>query len=338
MQLSPSQCADLCQRFAADVVAWEERLCASGKSEEVQQALTTLLDNLLAQLSTSGLPLPEQRALSSQLWEKSKSLLSRGELQTHARLKPRGYAGDFELLSKICNHYQAPDLIGSCFDAYFQAQAAPAAVRGRIELVMHWATKHLQTYAAETSSILPHLVSIGCGSGQDLLDAAMAAPSEVLPQTSFTLLDLDPAATEFAADAFSKTFAQKNLPAPSKLVCQQANLVRLGKRKDLKQLLTSATQIYCTGIFDYLADDVAQDLLACFWDQLAPGGQFFVFNFAPHNPTRAYMEWIGDWYLIYRTAEELRSLALRAGIPAECLSEGSEPQGIDLYLCATKPA
>lgn len=337
MQLSPSQCAELCQHFAGNLQSWQNRTLASGDPAACQQTLNDLLDDLLSKLAISGLPLPEQRALSSQLWEQSKQTLVLGELQAHARNKPRGYAGDFELLSKICNHYRSTSPIGQFFDAYFQAQAAPAAVRGRIELVTRWAISHLKDFACNSSLPAPHLVSIGCGAGEDLLNACQAVSPSILPQTSLTLLDLDPAAVEFASQAFASQFAQRNLPALSRFHCQQANLVRLAKRKDLKQLLTSATQIYCTGIFDYLADDVAQDLLACFWEQLAPGGSLYVFNFAPHNPTRAYMEWIGDWYLIYRTESDLQKLALNAGIPVSAITHGSEPQGIDLFISATKP-
>jgi len=28
--------------------------------------------------------------------------------------------------------------------------------------------------------------------------------------------------------------------------------------------------------------------------------EMIVFNFAPSNPSRAYMEWLGNWYLTYR--------------------------------------
>jgi hypothetical protein len=59
-------------------------------------------------------------------------------------------------------------------------------------------------------------------------------------------------------------------------------------------------------------------------------------NFAPHCPTRAYMEWIGNWYLIYRTAADLEALAERAGIPASCRTIGAERLGMDLFLCARR--
>jgi len=76
-------------------------------------------------------------------------------------------------------------------------------------------------------------------------------------------------------------------------------------------------------------------MLAEFWRQLAPGGTAFVFNFAD-NATRAYMEWFGNWYLIYRNREELSSLAVAANISNWSL--GVEPLGIALYLALHKQA
>ena len=94
--------------------------------------------------------------------------------------------------------------------------------------------------------------------------------------------------------------------------------------------------VLALGLFDYLPDEPANALLRLFWQQLAPEGMLLVGNFAPHCPTRAFMEWIGNWYLIYRTAEDLARLAEQAGIPAPCVRIGAERLGIDLFLCAKK--
>jgi hypothetical protein len=60
-------------------------------------------------------------------------------------------------------------------------------------------------------------------------------------------------------------------------------------------------------------------------------------NFVPNHPTRAYMEWIGNWYLQYRSFDDMRRLAEIAGIPAECRTIGADRIGADLFLTATKP-
>ena len=94
--------------------------------------------------------------------------------------------------------------------------------------------------------------------------------------------------------------------------------------------------LICSGLFDYLPDKAATAMLRLFWERLAEGGVLLVGNFAPHNPTRAYMEWIGNWYLTYRTGSDLERLAVGAGIPPDKFSLGSEAMGVDLILIARK--
>jgi len=49
------------------------------------------------------------------------------------------------------------------------------------------------------------------------------------------------------------------------------------------------------------------------------------------------MEWIANWYLNYRTAEEFEALAREAGIPL-ARPIGSLVEGLSLCLDWTKPA
>jgi extracellular factor (EF) 3-hydroxypalmitic acid methyl ester biosynthesis protein len=105
----------------------------------------------------------------------------------------------------------------------------------------------------------------------------------------------------------------------------------------LLEQMAGADLLVCTGFFDYLEDDVAAELLKSFWQLLRPGGQALIFNFAPWNPTRAYMEWIGNWYLLYRTRADLEQLARKSGLEANHFEVTAEASGIDLLLRLTKP-
>ncbi len=87
---------------------------------------------------------------------------------------------------------------------------------------------------------------------------------------------------------------------------------------------------------DYLPDETAAAMLRFFWGRLAEGGVLLVGNFAPHNPTRACMEWIGNWYLTYRTSNDLQGLAVGAGVPQGKFSVGSEGLGVNLILTVRK--
>ena len=94
--------------------------------------------------------------------------------------------------------------------------------------------------------------------------------------------------------------------------------------------------LVCPGLFDYLDEDSAVATIEAFWNKLASGGLLLVGNFAPHNASRAYMEWIGNWYLILRDATELEGLAARAGVPPEGITVSAEATGSNLVLNAQR--
>jgi extracellular factor (EF) 3-hydroxypalmitic acid methyl ester biosynthesis protein len=165
----------------------------------------------------------------------------------------------------------------------------------------------------------------------------VARACEQLPEKSrqglrVTLLDIDDEALA-AVSARLRSFL-----LPEQMTLVRDNLFRLAQRPKLAGLLQGADLVLCTGLFDYLDDKAAALLLGEFWRQLAPRGAAYIFNFATDNPTRAYMEWIGNWYLNYRTRDDLKQLASCAGVPHACSTLGTEPLGLGLYLGLHKPA
>ena len=63
--------------------------------------VANVMNQLLSQLSATGIWGPDNRLPSSELWKRAGDVLSVGSLQLHARTKPFGYAGDFEMLARI---------------------------------------------------------------------------------------------------------------------------------------------------------------------------------------------------------------------------------------------
>ena len=56
-----------------------------------------------------------------------------------------------------------------------------------------------------------------------------------------------------------------------------------------------------------------------------------VFNFGLANTSRDYMEWIGNWYLIYRDAQKMMDLAKQAHLDDHGVSVEAEETGANLY-------
>jgi SAM-dependent methyltransferase len=217
--------------------------------------------------------------------------------------------------------------LGRLFDRYFQDQAAVEAVRARTQQIAEALVEHRLVGRSQPY----HVVSVGCGPAIDVAMAVEMLPESLRSQLQITLLDLDQAALDHAAQRLADWLA------PAQLNAIRDNLYRLADKAQAAEFLSNADFLICSGLFDYLPDEAATKLLRLFWNQLAPGGKLLVGNFVPHNPTRAYMEWIGNWYLVYRTAEAMRRLAAAAEIDPACFSIGAERLGIDLFLIAEKP-
>lgn len=290
--------------------------------EVVSRSMSDAMDELAA-LELWG---PENRLPSNELWGIVSDLLQRGDLLLHARTKPRGYAGDFEMLEKICSERLCADPLGRLLDRYFQAQHAPRAVRNRTGIV----AERIAT-GCEHSSKSFHVVSIGSGPGLDIAWGGKQLPDRARSRLYATLVDLDPHALEYARQLLTDVIL------PGQLHCARENLYRIWRHEQVPSPFPRPDLVSCTGLFDYLATEDAARLLSCLWSWLSPGGRLLVFNFAPNNPTRAFMEWIGNWYLTYRSRADLVELAERANLQKDSYQVRVEAAGINLFLDAEKP-
>ena len=279
----------------------------------------------MAALGAMGLVGEGNRLPSSELWNVAGHLLERSWLQNRARMKPRGYAGDHEMLARIYAGIVCDDPIGRPLDRYFQEQAAPRAVRNRMRMMAEWVTEAIRAGDGPVKVAI-----VGSALAVEARDALVQLSPAERGRAALTLLDLDPAAIEFARNQLEPLLSSQQLVASAE------NLFRLPDRPKMAALLAGADLLFCPGLFDYLDDAAAAAMLETFWANLAPRGRMWVFQFAPHNPTRTYMEWIGNWYLTYRTLKELKAVALAAGLPTNQTTFGAEPLGTNLFLAAQK--
>ena len=275
----------------------------------------------------------DNRPPSRELWDLAERWLVRGWLQNHARSKPRGYAGDHEMLARIYDASLCADPLGQLFDRYFQAQAAPQAVRYRMQMMADWIVETIRMRRAVSGTVAEGPVKIGIvGSafGAELREALRKLTESERHSLQAALLDLDPTALEYAREQLTGWLPKDRLSLSS------GNLFRMADRPSMAAPLAGSDLLFCPGLFDYFDDATAAKFLKCLVDQLAPGGRLIVFQFAPHNPTRAYMEWFGNWYLTYRDRDALRDLVQAAELTDVDVAYGSEPSGVDLFAQITR--
>ena len=234
--------------------------------------------------------------------------LSLSTIQGFGFLKPHGYAGDYEFIKKLYEMHMSdnPHLIR--WDKYSHAQSAPTAVRNRKQYFQQ-ILSHLESHNNNTISVL----NVASGPSRDLFEFFNTNNGTI----KFDCIEWDKDAINY-----------------SKILCAdfldniefiQANALKYqtSKRYHL---------IWSAGLFDYLDDKGFISLLKRLYSFLNNQGELVVGNFSENNPSRDYMEIVGDWYLHHRSAEKLQFLALESGIPPSDIRIGQEAEGVNLFL------
>lgn len=213
---------------------------------------------------------------------------STATMQGYARLKPHGYAGDFEIIERIYNRNLSGEGSLRKWDEFFHLADAVQAVRNRAGV--------LRGICAETSP--EAILSVGCGPGLDI--RPMVVDGGGLRRV--VMLDNDPNALKRSGANLAAGAAASGVDVG--LECRNALRWKSEERFDL---------VWSSGLFDYLADKTASFLIKRLREVLKPGGRLVIGNFGRENATRAYSEVVGDWLLIHRTPEDMVRIARDAG-------------------------
>lgn len=249
----------------------------------------------------------------------SRDLTSRnfqGTMQAQALERKYGYSGDFEVIDAIYRQQITSQPKLRRWDLFFHAQAAPVAVRNRKAYFLRLLDHH---HAMPRKGAM-HVLDVASGPARDLREWLIDHPqAEVL----FDCIDADVHAIDYARQLCG--------PFLEKIEFHHRNAMRFipSRGYDL---------VWSAGLFDYLMDRSFVFLLKSLLSVTRPGGVVVVGNFSTHNPSRDYMELLGDWSLTHRTEKELVELAREAGAGREAISVEWEPEGVNLFLHVRRPA
>ena len=247
---------------------------------------------------------------SASIRELLTSVLTHDTMQGFGLLKPHGYAGDFEMIDRIYTGWVSPHPLRAAWDNFFHAQHAPRAVRNRKEYFLNCLKA---VVLRKTKNV--RILNVGSGPARDVFDFFTLYPQSL--NTHFDCIDLDDKAI-----AYASKLCYRHL---SKVSFYRQNLLhfKMPYRYDL---------IWSAGLFDYLSDRLFIFALRRLFSHLGDAGEMIIGNFASSNPSRLWMESIGDWTLQHRSPEQLIALSEDAGIPASLVSIGNEPLGVNLFL------
>lgn len=223
------------------------------------------------------------------------SLVHECPLTFHSFSRPRGYAGDAELLDLIYGHEnttarldQASRAGKAVFDFTINVSACEAVRQRRIIL----SNKIDQVISSNPSA---SILAVACG---HLREAELSSASLSRSNAKVLATDQDPlslAMVEEYAATISPGISTRKLSVRDFITSKH----KLGKF-DL---------VYAAGLYDYLDERLAERLTSKLFELLNPGGRLLVANFLIDIWELPYMEAYMDWHLIYRDDDEIQSFA-----------------------------
>jgi extracellular factor (EF) 3-hydroxypalmitic acid methyl ester biosynthesis protein len=246
--------------------------------------------------------------------------------------KPLGYAGDYEMVNMIAlNPYQGKTLFDKIVNLWFLSQWPSKAHRNRLAYLK-------ERLEGETCRVLrdrrkARIFNFACGPAIEV--QRFLADFQFCEQAELTLADFNQETLDHVSRAIRKIKERLSLGTSvqfqRKSVYQvlKENLARSGIRPEYDL-------IYCAGLFDYLPDTSCRQLMEVFYDWLAPGGLLLVTNVMDNKPFRHMLEFVLDWYLIYRNVEQGAGV-IPACIPEEARNIKIDPTGVNIFIEVRKP-
>lgn len=257
--------------------------------------------------------------------ERSRALFSNGIYGPWSIRKPFGYAGDFKIIDDIYKNNPTTTGFDRLFDNYFQMSAISVAVRNRKEDFKRLVTNFIKDKRSRKLKIMD-LASGPCRDVKEILCSDSALCKNVI----FDCYDADERAINYAKELLF-SYPRVNF--------FKINAVKIALNKNINSIIDKRYDfIYSTGLFDYFSERVCIGLVGNLKKILNSDGVMAIANVKDKysNPSVHYMEWAGDWNLVYRDEEEFKNIFIEAGFKKNELKIEYEQQGIIQYIIASK--
>jgi extracellular factor (EF) 3-hydroxypalmitic acid methyl ester biosynthesis protein len=309
-------------------------------AHELAQPVIASIDNFIDRFEhfATALPLELQPVHRSYLRRQLHPLLLASPFAYRTFRKPLGYAGDYEMVNMMLRQpCEGSTLFAKLINIWLLGQAPVAAHRNRITYLTQKLTE--ETLRCRASGQRPRIFNLGCGPAVEIENFLQASFLSDLP--SFTLLDFNEETLTHVRARLEGAKRQHGRHPQLNIVKKSVNQVlKDGARYNGSDPALTYDLVYCAGLFDYLSDQVCKRLMTIFYEMLAPGGLLIATNVSEtmnaSHPFRYSMEYILDWHLIYRTAQQVAALAPDAAPPDQCRTLG-EDLGVNIFLEVRKP-
>jgi len=238
--------------------------------------------------------------------------------------KPMGYAGDYEMMNMLYrDHAEGHSFFAWLMNAYGINVRASVAVRNRQGLL----TKAIVEALDGNDSERVRIASVGCGPAHEIQQLLEQRP-HLGRKLEVVLIDQEPLTIAFCERMLAPLIPKTGVKAH----VVKESIRKLIAHPSLETALGTCDLIYSAGLFDYLDDKPFVHLARTLLSSLSDRGHLLIGNFAIGQPSRWFMEYCSEWFLIHRTPEQLLTLGEAAGASRNAMSVMAEPSGINLFL------
>lgn len=239
--------------------------------------------------------------------------------------KPKGYAGDFNMIEMLYADEPAGDgKIGKLVDEWLTHSPAAKAIRGRRILLKNKLREFTGRLKDNQDTI--NIMNLACGPNRELFD--FISDCDYTEKIDALCVDIDTEALQFT-NQHVNTF-----PHMASIRLMSENLVKwaLGR---VQQKFGHQDIIYSSGLIDYLDSRLVLKFVNRCYEHLKPDGKLLLGNFSPNNPNRAVMDNILQWKLIHRSGDDLIAIFNDSyfGDQVEIIAE---EQKINLFAVGTR--
>ncbi len=275
-----------------------------------------------------AVPTDEHEALKAFSRGHLHDLLIRAPFMHRCLTKPLGYPGDYEVMRFLYErHFEGSTLLAKAIHLGTIHTRGARAVRERKELLYQAIVKLVGERAARGEPT--RIVSIAAGPAQEVYEL-LSRTEDLGARVEVMLFDQDRFALEYVSRRF--TVALNAKPRTDlELSLRHDTIRRLLDDPAIFDDYGKVDMVFASGLFDYLRFHTGVRLIRNLHRLLSPEGELWVGNMVPENPCRWFLEHHLDWFLQYRSQEDLLTMG-KIAIPEPSMRVTVESTRVNPFL------
>lgn len=275
------------QKYVEKLHSFHEAFDASGKISQVLENRLFLETRCILEKGDKIISSIKDKVIRKRIKEMFRKIVfdfvKEGDLVRRGYAKPRGYAGDYEIIEMIYNNSSLSKGLGRCFDKYLLNDDYVLAIRTRKEQMKGKLSDFITQYAGMKIDIL----NLASGSAREIRELFLDEEFSTDKKIKFTLVDQDRDALEFSKLKLDR------IPNNISFRYINENVLNFSRSNEkYTKILGCFDLIYSIGLADYIPDILLEELIKFSFNLLKAGGRLVI----AHKNTRMYKSLASDWF------------------------------------------